>query len=80
MNNNGAALKRLQSGGVKVLEFGDDVWDAFGAAAKETLDGHMGDEMFAKIRVSVEKSMKESSGWITKSEGAYRAQRDRVMS
>ena len=79
MNNNGAALQRLQSGGVKTLEFPDSVWDAFGSATKETLDEFMGDELFAKIRSSVEASMKASSGWITKSEGAYRVQRDRVL-
>ncbi|WP_264213205.1 TRAP transporter substrate-binding protein [Leisingera thetidis] len=79
MNNNGAALQRLQSGGVKTLEFPDSVWDAFGTATKETLDEFMGDELFAKIRNSVESSMKASSGWITKSEGAYRTQRDRVL-
>ena len=32
MNNNGAALQRLQSGGVKTLEFPDSVWDAFGCS------------------------------------------------
>lgn len=79
MNNNGAALQRLQSGGVKTLEFPDSVWDAFGQATKETLDEFMDDELFARIRASVEDSMKASSGWITKSEGAYRGQRDRVL-
>ena len=79
LNNNGAALQRLQAGGVQTLEFPDSVWDAFGAAAKETLDGYMDDELFAKIRGSVEASMKASSGWLVKSEGAYRAQRDRIM-
>lgn len=79
MNNNGAALQRLQSGGVKTLEFPDSVWDAFGKATKETLDEFMEDELFAKVRNSVEASMKASSGWITKSEGSYRVQRDRVL-
>ena len=79
MNNNGAALQRLQAGGVKALEFPDSVWDAFGKASKETLDEHMSDELFAKIRASVETSMKASSSWIKKSAGAYSAQRDRVM-
>ncbi len=79
MNNNGAALQRLQAGGVKTLEFPDSVWDAFGKASKETLDEYMDDELFAKIRASVEKSMKASSSWIKKSAGAYSAQRDRVM-
>ena len=79
LSNNGAALTRLQAGGVKTLEFPDSVWDAMGAASKETLDGYMDDELFAKIRASAEESMKSSSGWLVKSEGAYRAQRDRVM-
>jgi TRAP-type mannitol/chloroaromatic compound transport system substrate-binding protein len=79
LNNNGAALQRLQAGGVKVMEFPDSVWDAFGAAAKETLDENMGDELFAKIRNSVESSMAASSGWLVKSEGVYRSQRDRVL-
>lgn len=79
LNNNGAALQRLQAGGVKTLEFPDSVWDAFGAAAKETLDEYNGDELFAQIRASVETSMKASSGWLVRSEGAYRAQRDRIM-
>ena len=79
LSNNGAALTRLQAGGVKTLEFPDSVWDAVGTASKETLDGYMDYELFAKIRTSAEESMKSSSGWLVKSEGAYRAQRDRVM-
>ncbi len=77
--NNGAALQRLQAGGVKVLEFPETVWDAMGNAASETLDQYMGDELFARIRNSAEASMKASSNWITRSEGAYRTQRDRVL-
>jgi TRAP-type mannitol/chloroaromatic compound transport system substrate-binding protein len=77
--NNGAALQRLQAGGVKVLEFPETVWDAMGSAASETLEQYMGDELFARIRNSAEASMKASSNWITRSEGAYRAQRDRVL-
>jgi TRAP-type mannitol/chloroaromatic compound transport system substrate-binding protein len=78
--NNGAALQRLQSGGVKVLEFPDSVWDAMGAAAKETLDQYAGDDIYDRVRASYNESMAASSGWITESEGTYRAQRDRVMS
>ena len=79
MNSNGAALQRLQAGGVKVLEFPDSVWDAMGAAAVETMDQYNGDELYDKIRASYNTSMAESSSWISRSEGAYRAQRDRVM-
>ncbi|TDK50787.1 TRAP transporter substrate-binding protein [Antarcticimicrobium luteum] len=77
--NNGAALQRLQAGGVQLMEFPASVWDAMGQAAKETLDEYMDDELFAKIRKSAEASMMSSSGWIQMSEGAYRNQRDRVL-
>ncbi|WP_375281183.1 TRAP transporter substrate-binding protein [Pseudooctadecabacter sp.] len=79
MNSNGAALQRLQAGGVKVLEFPDSVWDAMGVAATETMDQYNGDELYDKIRSSYNTSMAESSSWISQSEGAYRTQRDRVM-
>ena len=79
LNNNGSALQRLQAAGVKTLEFPDSVWDAMGAASAEVLDGNMGDDLFAKIRESAMASMAASSGWLVKSEGAYRNQRDRVL-
>ena len=79
LNNNGAALQRLQAGGVQALEFPDSVWDAFGTAAADTLNEYMDDDLFVTIRESVEASMKASSGWLTRSEGAYRAQRDRIL-
>ena len=79
MNNNGAALQRLQAGGVQVLEFPDTVWDAMGTAAAETMDQYNGDDIYDRIRASYNASMSASSGWITQSEGAYRIQRDRVM-
>ena len=77
--NNGAALARLQSQGVKTLQFSDDVWDAFGRASAEVMDENMGDEMFAKIRNSFEASMASSSSWINKSDGYYVEQRNRVL-
>lgn len=79
MSNNGEALQRLSSSGVKILEFPDSVWDAFGAASQEVHDENMGDELYKKIYDSMQASMKASSGWIKRSEGAYRAQRDRVL-
>ena len=75
---NGAALQRLQSGGVTVLEFPDDVWGAMHTAAMETLDQYNGDDLYDRIRASYNESMASSSGWITQSEGAYRTQRDRL--
>ncbi len=79
LSNNSAALQRLQSGGVKTLEFPDAVWDAFGKAASETLDGYMDDDLFKSIRESVNTSMKASSAWIGLSDGAYTRQRNRVL-
>ena len=39
----------------------------------------MGDELFKEIYDDYVASMKAVSGWLTKSIGAYRAQRDRVL-
>ncbi|MEM8980792.1 MAG: twin-arginine translocation signal domain-containing protein [Pseudomonadota bacterium] len=78
LNNNGAALQRLQAGGVKVLEFPDSVWDAMFEASKAVYAEFLDDELFAKINDDYFASMADSSGWLTKSIGAYRAQRDRV--
>ncbi len=77
--NNGAALGRLQSQGVKTLQFSDDIWDAFGKASAEVMDENMGDELFAKVRTSFEASLKTSASWIQKSDGFYVEQRTRVL-
>ncbi|MGV6803760.1 MAG: TRAP transporter substrate-binding protein [Ruegeria sp.] len=77
--NNGAALQRLQAGGVKVMEFPDSVWDAFGKASQEVLNENMSDELFKKIHDSAMTSMKASSAWQNLSSGVYTAQRDRVL-
>ena len=79
LNENGSALQRLQSGGVQVLEFPDSVWDAMGVAAAETLDQYAGDDIYDRIRASYNESLSASSSWIERSEGTYRAQRDRVL-
>ena len=79
MANNSAALQRLQSGGVKLMEFPDSIWDAFGAAAKEVVDENMGDELYARCYESYMSSLKSSAQWIARSEGTFTAQRNRVM-
>jgi len=79
LNNNGSALERLKAGGVKVLEFPDSVWDAFGEGSQQVYAEFMGDDLFKEIFDDYNKSMRDSSGWLTVSTGAYRAQRDRVM-
>ncbi|MGB3179645.1 MAG: TRAP transporter substrate-binding protein [Albidovulum sp.] len=79
LSNNSAALTRLQAAGVKTLEFPDSVWDAFGTASAEVHAENMGDEIYKKIYDSYSASLKSSSAWIKKSDGAYTAQRDRVL-
>lgn len=79
MTNNGTALQRLQSAGVQLLTFPDSVWNAFGQASREVMDENMGDELFARVRASMEESMRASSAWTSVADDVYRAQRDRVM-
>ena len=79
LSANGAALARLQSQGVKTLQFSDDVWDAFGAASAEVLDENMDDELFVRVRESFETSLAISSSWLQKSDGYYIQQRSRVL-
>ena len=79
LSENSAALQRLVSGGVTIKEFPDTVWDAFGSASQQVYDEFMGDDIFKEVFDSVQTSMRSSSGWLTRSEGAYRAQRDRVL-
>ncbi|MEN8836723.1 MAG: twin-arginine translocation signal domain-containing protein [Celeribacter marinus] len=79
MANNGPALQRLISGGTQVKEFSSEIWDAYGAASKEVLDGYMDDDLFAEIRTSAEAAMASTSGWAARSDSAYTAQRDRVL-
>ena len=40
--NNGPALERLKDGGTQVMEFSDDIWDAFGKASMEVLSAVRG--------------------------------------
>ncbi|QDC09730.1 twin-arginine translocation signal domain-containing protein [Oceanicola sp. D3] len=77
--NNGPALARLKQGGTQVKEFTPDVWDAFGKASVELLQGYTSDDLFAKIHKSAMDSMKSSSGWLSVSDSFYATQRDRVL-
>ncbi len=79
LSQNSAALTRLQAAGVQVREFPDTVWNAFGAASAEVHQENMGDELYKRVYDSAMASMKSSSTWITKSEGVYRTERDRVL-
>lgn len=77
--NHGAALDRLRAGGVRTLEFSDEIWDAFARASKEVLDENMGDDIFARIRTSHDESMAKSASWLSLGEGQYHAQRSRIL-
>ncbi|MHA6347025.1 TRAP transporter substrate-binding protein [Roseivivax sp. CAU 1761] len=79
LTENGAALQRLQSGGVTLREFPDSVWDAFGQASQEVHDENMGDELYKRVYDSAMASMKSSSAWLETSSGTYTQQRDRVL-
>ena len=79
LSNNGRSLEQLQSQGVRVFEFPDSVWDAFGTASTEVLEANFSDELFKRVYDSYQESMRRSSSWIQQSEGAYRTQRDRVF-
>ncbi|KAA9005581.1 TRAP transporter substrate-binding protein [Histidinibacterium aquaticum] len=79
MANNSAALQRLQSGGVQVLEFGDEIWDAFGSAAEEVIQEPMGDELYKRCYDSYMESLESSANWSSRSEGAFTQQRNRIM-
>ncbi|MDU8945346.1 TRAP transporter substrate-binding protein [Ovoidimarina sediminis] len=75
---NGAALGRLQSAGVQVREFPDDVWDAFGRAAAEVREANMSDPLYADIANSYFGAMEETSSWWQIGDGEYIRQRNRV--
>lgn len=75
---NGAALARLQAGGVQVRQFPEDVWDAFGSAAAEIRAENMSDPIYADIANSYFASMDESAGWYEQADGEYMRQRNRV--
>jgi len=79
LSENSAALARLQAGGVTLLEFPDSVWDAMGEASVATMDQYRGDDLYDRIIDSANASMRSSTSWIQRSEGAYRAQRDRIL-
>ncbi|MAO28098.1 TRAP transporter substrate-binding protein [Roseovarius sp.] len=79
LSNNSAALGRLQSAGVKTMEFPDSVWDAFGGAADAVHQENMGDDIYKRVYDSYMASMRSSASWISKSDGAYTKQRDRVL-
>ncbi|MEM1265790.1 MAG: TRAP transporter substrate-binding protein [Pseudomonadota bacterium] len=78
-SNNGAALSRIESAGVNISTFSDDIWEAFGSAAAQALDEFMDDPLYVQIRESFETSLRSTSSWLDRSEGEYTRQRNRVL-
>ena len=74
---NATALGRLKAAGVKVLEFDDSIWEAFGKASKEAQDGFMDDDLFATIRNNYEESMASTYSWMSMSDGVFAQKRDK---
>jgi TRAP-type mannitol/chloroaromatic compound transport system substrate-binding protein len=79
MTNNSAALQRLQAAGVKLMEFPDSVWDAFGTASQEVVQEPMDDPLYKKCHDSYMSSLRKSAAWSSVSEAAFARQRNRVV-
>ena len=75
---NGAALARLQSAGVQVREFPDEVWDAFGRGAAEVREANMSDPIYKDIADSYFAAQAEISAWFSIGDGEFIRQRNRV--
>ncbi|MBM9594153.1 TRAP transporter substrate-binding protein [Roseitranquillus sediminis] len=78
-SNNAAALQRLQSSGVQLLEFPESVWEAFGRASDEVQQQYMSDELYKRVYDSYMASMADSADWVGRSEDTYQAQRNRIL-
>jgi len=78
---NGAALNKLVTEqGVKLREFSDDIYDAFGEAAAEVFaETRKHSKLAAKIHDSFAKARAEVGGWMKISDQAYLNQRNRVL-
>ncbi|NCU73546.1 MAG: hypothetical protein EBW92_04750 [Candidatus Fonsibacter ubiquis] len=79
--NNGVALDRLiKNHGVKLMQFNNRVYDAFGKAAEEVHKENEASSDIAKRTVqSFFKARKEVGGWNKISTQAYLQQRNRVL-
>ena len=78
---NGEALKKLVTEqGVKLREFNDDIYDAFGKASAEVFEEtRKHDKLAARIHDSFVKARTELGGWMKISDQAYLNQRNRVL-
>ncbi|MEM7299832.1 MAG: TRAP transporter substrate-binding protein [Pseudomonadota bacterium] len=81
MANNGAYLARLVADhGVQVRAFNDDIWDAFGEGAAEVFEETRAhSDLAAEIDKSFQASLREVGGFMSKFEGTFVNQRNRVL-
>ena len=79
--NNGRFLSRLiNEHGVELREFNDDVYDAFGDASNEVFEeARAHSELANRIHESFVAARADVGAWMNLSEGAYYAQRNRVL-
>jgi TRAP-type mannitol/chloroaromatic compound transport system substrate-binding protein len=79
--NNGTYLRKLiDEHGVELRAFNDDVYDAFGRASAEVYEEARSHSPLAnRIHESFAKARADVGGWMKLSEGAYYAQRNRVL-
>ncbi len=79
--NNGTFLAKLiKEHGVKLREFNDEIYDSFGEAAEEVFAETVAhSDLAKKIHESFAAARADVGGWMKLSEGAYYAQRNRVL-
>jgi TRAP-type mannitol/chloroaromatic compound transport system substrate-binding protein len=80
-SKNGAALRKLVTEqGVKLREFNDDVYDAFGEAAAQVFaEVRKHSKLAAKMHDSFAKARKDVGSWMRIADQAYLSQRNRVL-
>ncbi len=80
MNSGSALTDLVKNQGVKLREFNDDVYDAFGEAAEEVFaDVRSHSPLAKKIDDSFLAARTDLGGWTKISDQAYLAQRNRVL-
>ncbi len=79
--NNGTFLAKLvKEHGVQLREFSDEIYDSFGTAAEEVFtETRAHSDLANKIHESFAAARADVGGWMKLSEGAYYAQRNRVL-
>ena len=78
---NGTYLRKLvDEQGVKVAAFNDDIWDAFGEAAKEVFEETRAKSALAvKVDDAFQASLRDVGGMMANFQGTFTNQRNRVL-